>query len=516
MALPPEVHSALLSAGPGPGSLLAAAAAWSSLSAEYASAADELTAALSAVQAGSWDGPSAEQYVAAHEPYLIWLMQASANCAATAAQQGTAAAAYVSALSAMPTLVELSANHVAHAALTATNFFGINTIPIAVNEADYARMWIQAATTMTTYQAVSSTSLAAAPSTAPAPKVLRSASSTDVTSSAASTPPDPSNSFFIDLWYFLIGAWRDAGMNFGGPPSTWLYQTYLGLFVYLPEALANAHTPAQIFAVLLSELSQFIFWRLVELLELIQFLPQLIPQLLTVALPLTTAAVGAVVGLGAASGLAGLAGLAGLPSGVATLPVPAVAPVSTPLTVANPVAAAPAPGSAPMSAPIHLPAPAAAPAAGGPPPPTGPAGFPYIAGGLDMRSAATDEAKARDPQSKALSAPGSAVAGAAAREQGVARRRRRSGMRGHRNEFMDMNFEVKPDWSAPPSAQAAMSAASHDGAAPLRLVDTTAREAPARAAGLTTLTSNAFGGGPTVPMLPNTWDVSNDIGPDPT
>jgi PPE-repeat protein len=483
MASPPEVHSALLSGGPGPGSLLAAAGAWNSLSTEYASVAEELGAVLSSVEAGAWQGPSAAQYVAAHVPYLAWLMQASAKSAAEAAQHETAAAAYTAALAAMPTLPELAANHMIHGALVATNFFGINTIPIALNEADYVRMWIQAATTMGTYEAVSTTALASAPQTDPAPQIVTHHSPADGGSSGngGTLPP-------ID--------------NDGGTPYDWSW--WVNRVLEVAQTLQRdvgiiAQNPSQGITQLFADIGALTSDEFGHAIEAIQAFPQVL------ALPF-------VVPVGAVGGVAGMGGLAAIQLEAATVPaaspVPTSLPVSLPAATGGPVAADVAGGGVATATPAPSPATAVSTVASSAatPPPLSGGGFvpPYAVGppgigvGSGMSSGAASGAKKKAAEANFAAAPAATTAQTLRRT----RRRRLAGIRGHGHEYMEMNVEVEPAWG-PPGEPSTM--ASDHGAGPLGFAGTTGKEAAREPAGLTTLADGQFGGGPRMPMLPGSW-----------
>ncbi len=149
--LPPEINSARMYAGPGPGTMLAAASAWDALAAELQSTATSYRAAISELTGGPWLGASSAEMTAATTPYLEWMTTAGAQAEQTATQARAAAAAYETAFAMTVPPVVIAANRSLLMTLIATNVLGQNTAAIAATEVHYAEMWAQDATAMYGY-----------------------------------------------------------------------------------------------------------------------------------------------------------------------------------------------------------------------------------------------------------------------------------------------------------------------------------------------------------------------------
>lgn len=155
-ALPPEINSARMYAGPGSGPMMAAATAWDVLANGLESVSRRYSSIITRLQGESWSGGASEAMSTAVAPYVAWVAAAGAKAEEAASQARAAAAAYETAFAATvpPSLV--TANRVLLADLVTNNVFGQYTGEIAATEAQYEQMWAQDAAAMYNYAASSS------------------------------------------------------------------------------------------------------------------------------------------------------------------------------------------------------------------------------------------------------------------------------------------------------------------------------------------------------------------------
>jgi PPE-repeat protein len=221
-ALPPEINSARMYAGPGAGSMLAAGAAWDGLSAELQSAASSYGSVISALTGGPWLGPSSTAMAAAVAPYVAWMSATAGQAELAATQAKAAAAAYASAFAATVSPPEIAANRAQLMALVATNLFGQNTPAIAATEAQYGEMWAQDAAAMYGYAASSAATTAKVTQFTAAPQTTNTAGLAAQASAAAQTTGTSTGTGVQSTLSQLISTVQTELQNLASPLSSLL------------------------------------------------------------------------------------------------------------------------------------------------------------------------------------------------------------------------------------------------------------------------------------------------------
>jgi PPE-repeat protein len=159
-ALPPEVNSSRMYAGPGSGPIMAAASGWQAIASQLDSVARGYAAVILGLQGETWTGRASTAMADAAQPYVEWTAMVAAKAEETASQARAAAAAYETAYATTVPPALVTANRAQYAALVSANIFGQYTTQIAANEAAYAEMWAQDAQAMYAYAASSSAAAA--------------------------------------------------------------------------------------------------------------------------------------------------------------------------------------------------------------------------------------------------------------------------------------------------------------------------------------------------------------------
>lgn len=186
-ALPPEINSARIYAGPGSGPMLAAAMAWDELAAALQSTANSYQAEITALTSGPWVGPSSASMVAAITPYLEWMRTTGAQAEETANKARAAAFAYETAFAETVPPPVVTANRTLLATLVATNVLGQNTPAIATTEAEYAEMWARDTAAMIGYAGATAAATRLTPFAQPDKTTTSDAAQSDAVTQATGT-----------------------------------------------------------------------------------------------------------------------------------------------------------------------------------------------------------------------------------------------------------------------------------------------------------------------------------------
>lgn len=165
--LPPEVNSGWIHAGPGAGSMQAAAMGWDRLAAELSSSAASCHAVISGLTEEIWQGPASAAMAFAAVRYATWMTMTAEQARRAADQARAAAAAFQRAYATTVPPAVIAANRAMLTKLVATNILGQNSVMIAANEAQYSRMWAQDAASMYAYAHASAAAATLTPFTAP-------------------------------------------------------------------------------------------------------------------------------------------------------------------------------------------------------------------------------------------------------------------------------------------------------------------------------------------------------------
>ena len=240
-ALPPEINSGRMYAGPGAESIMVAATAWDELAAELGTAASSYNSVITELTSAPWVGPSSAAMVSSVVPFVSWLSSAAGLAEESASQARAAAAAFETAFTMTVAPPLIAANRVLLMTLIATNFFGQNTPAIAATEAQYMEMWAQDAAAMYGYAAASATAAQLTPYQPPpntstpdavanqlaavaqaaATPAGNSGQTAAATTSAASTLPWPLSLIQDTIQNFLTYGLPTPANNWIGLSSTW-------------------------------------------------------------------------------------------------------------------------------------------------------------------------------------------------------------------------------------------------------------------------------------------------------